>query len=109
MIRNFNDRERSLLLKFITGAGRLMQTQTVRVDLKSHWNDDKFPIAHTCGYSVDCPSYSTQEIMEKKYRIAIEMCGEIDDDGDYMDDYGGSSSGRGHSSDEDRSGSASRQ
>lgn len=100
MIRNFSNHERSALLKFITGSSRLSNSR-IRISVYDCKSDGEFPIGHTCGYSCDCPAYSSQEEMDRHFRIAIEMCGEIDDDGGYVSDYGDSSSGRGHSSDYD--------
>lgn len=94
LVRNFNNSERSKLLKFITGSSRLNQTTRIRIDVKSYQGDESFPIGHTCGYSCDVPQYSSQKVMEDRFRVAIEMCGEIDDDGNYVSDYGSSSSGR---------------
>ena len=38
---------------------------------------------------MDMPGYSTVEIMTKMVLIAVRLCGDIDDDGSYMeDDYG---------------------
>lgn len=66
------------------GPGR-----TLYVEIQSTDNEDEYPIGHTCGESVDMPSYESQEIMERQMRIAMLTCGEIDDDGDYYgSDYG---------------------
>ena len=59
-----------MLLKFITGSSRLTLDERVHVSVGGS-DDNKFPIGHTCGYSVDCPAYSTLEIMMKKFRIAM--------------------------------------
>ena len=41
---------------------------------------EDLPQAHTCFFTLDIPPYKTLEIMTKKIKIAIEMCGEIDTD-----------------------------
>lgn len=81
-----------MLLKFITGSSRMGPNRRLYI-AGSASDDNMYPIGHTCGESVDCPIYSTQAIMEERFRTAISTCGEIDDDGDYYgseDSYGGS-------------------
>ena len=41
---------------------------------------------------MDVPKYSSVEVMTEKVLIAARLCGEIDDDGEYLNDddsYGG--------------------
>ena len=84
MIRDFSNKERQLLLKFITGSSRLGPNRHVNLNLDYDTDcDNRYPVGHTCGESVDIFNYSTLEIMKDKFRTAILTCGEIDDDGDY--------------------------
>lgn len=45
--------------------------------------DGRFPVGHTCGNMMDLPHYSSKSIMKERLLTAINLCGEIDDDGDY--------------------------
>ena len=46
----------------------------------------RFPVGHTCGNSLEFHVFGEKEAMKKRLLIAIRLCGEIDDDGDYLDD-----------------------
>ena len=39
------------------------------------------PIAHTCGFSIEMPKYTTLEVMVKKVMWAMQNCGSVDADG----------------------------
>ena len=100
MIRDFSNKELQLLIKFITGSSRLGPNRQIYVSVEGE-GDERYPIGHTCGESVDCPTYSTVEIMKERFRTAILTCGEIDDDGDYYgSEYGEESDGEGRNSDD---------
>jgi hypothetical protein len=83
MIRTFNYNERQALLKFITGSSRLGLSRQVEISLGKE-DDEQLPVAHTCNEELDLPKYSSLEIMTKKVKLAMSLCGEIDDDGEYM-------------------------
>ena len=85
MVRDFNNKERQLLVKFITGSSRLGPGRVINLNYYDSQDDRKYPIGHTCGESVDIWNYSTLEIMTEKFRTAISSCGEIDDDHNYYD------------------------
>jgi hypothetical protein len=40
----------------------------------------QYPIAHTCGFSVDVPLYTNLEMMIERITTAINICGQIDND-----------------------------
>lgn len=52
-------------------------------------DDNYLPRAHTCYFTIDLPKYSTPEIMKKQLLIAVEFCGEVDDDGGANSSAGG--------------------
>lgn len=84
MIKDFSNKERQLLLKFITGSSRLGPNRRINLNLEYYHDcDERYPVGHTCGESVDIYNYSSLEIMKDRFRTAIKICGEIDDDGDY--------------------------
>lgn len=96
MILQMTNAERSLLLRFITGSSRVDPSETVRIDFQNisgdgeiSWEDieeykanpqtnpqnQQYPIAHTCGFSVDVPLYTSLEMMTEKMITAINICG----------------------------------
>jgi hypothetical protein len=83
MVREFSQSELQLLLKFVTGSRRIAPYGSSMMRLNFHGEniDNQYPVGHTCGKSCDVPSYSTAEIMKERFKIAISLCGEIDDDG----------------------------
>lgn len=92
MILDFSNKERQLLLKFITGSSRMGPNRRLYISYAGD-EDKSYPIGHTCGESVDCPNYRTVEIMKERFRTAMLTCGEIDDDGDYYGSEYGSDDG----------------
>jgi hypothetical protein len=82
---NFNEEEREQFLRFCWGRSRLPiakdgWTHPFTVTTK-RGNDDALPSAHTCFFQIDVPRYSSQKIMEKRLRIAINWGNSaIDDD-----------------------------
>lgn len=86
-VREFTYNERQALLKFITGSSRLGVGRRIEIEIQEDTGDETLPIAHTCNESLDLPDYSSVEIMKQKIRMAMNLCGEIDDDGGYMSDY----------------------
>lgn len=90
MIRDFSNKERQMLLKFITGSSRLGPNRKIylNLDYDDENVDNRYPVGHTCGESVDIYNYSTLDVMKARFRTAILSCGEIDDDGNYYNDDG---------------------
>jgi len=84
-LSNFNEEEQEQFLRFCWGRSRLPVakdgwTHPFTVHTK-RGNDDDLPTAHTCFFQIDVPRYSSQEIMEKRLRIAINWGNSaIDDD-----------------------------
>ena len=92
MVEEMENKDRQLLLKFMCGRSRLEPGSKQRIDFKNDRDmgeNARLPIGHTCGNSMDMPRYETLEIMTKKVLIAIRLCGEIDGDEGYMEEYGG--------------------
>ncbi len=82
----FNNEERSALIRFTWGRSRLPLTAegfTQRFKIQSFDRsppDSYFPIAHTCFFSLELPRYSSIEIMKERLRYAIFNCHAIDAD-----------------------------
>jgi len=93
-------------LKFITGNSRLTPDEKITISEDCEDSDEygyeseresenenkdvdkKFPVGHTCGNSMDLPSYSNAATMKDRLLTAIQTCGEIDADGSDYGDYG---------------------
>lgn len=85
-MNEFNNEERSALIKFTWGRSRLPLTAAGFSQRFKLQNFDKspadsyFPVAHTCFFSLELPRYSTLEIMKERLRYAIFNCEAIDGD-----------------------------
>jgi len=85
-LEEFNQEERSALVRFTWGRSRLPLTAagfTQRFKLQSFGHtpiDSHFPVAHTCFFSLELPAYSTLAIMKDRLRYAIFNCEAIDAD-----------------------------
>ena len=84
-LSNFSDEEKEDFLRFCWGRSRLPiaedgWTHPFTV-VSKRGDDDTLPSGHTCFFQIDIPRYSTQEIMEKRLKIALTWGnGAIDDD-----------------------------
>ena len=86
---DFTDEQRGQYLSFVWGRSRLptsakdfedkhkINSRSMNTD-KSR--DDKFPVAHTCFFTLDLPAYTNKATMLQKLSIAIQFCGGIDGD-----------------------------
>ena len=85
-INEFNQLERSALVRFVWGRSRLPLTAaafTQRFKLQAFSRspaDSYFPVSHTCFFSLELPAYSSLEIMKDKLRYACFNCEAIDGD-----------------------------
>ncbi|KAK8836315.1 hypothetical protein M9Y10_039650 [Tritrichomonas musculus] len=68
-------KQRSLLLKFITGLTKLPKSDhNFRIIVSDRFETDKLPEAATCFNTLFLPEYSSPEIAMKMIIIAIESC-----------------------------------
>jgi hypothetical protein len=86
MFEAFDQDDRKRYLKFVWGRTKIpIDTSNLsnkhQFNVYTHMGDTALPESHTCFFTLDCPPYKTLELMTKKFKTAIEMCGEID--GDY--------------------------
>jgi E3 ubiquitin-protein ligase HERC1 len=85
MFEAFTQEERAKYLKFLWGRSRI-PSDVSRLEYKhqlryySSHTTDSLPLTHTCFFQIDIPPYSSLEIMTKRFKTAIEFCGEIDTD-----------------------------
>jgi hypothetical protein len=85
-LKEFNEEERSALVKFTWGRSRLplkgsdfSQRFKLQTFNKSP-ADNYYPVSHTCFFSLELPRYSSLQIMKEKLRYAIFNCEAIDGD-----------------------------
>ena len=55
MVCQFSNKERQLLLKFITGQSRL--TQKIEIEVDNDFENGQYPMGHTCGWTLSMPPY----------------------------------------------------
>lgn len=85
-MQQFSHEERQLFMRFTWGRSRLPLTLegfTQRFRLQRFNKsppDNYFPVAHTCFFSLELPSYSSEEIMKQRLSYAIRNCTAIDAD-----------------------------
>jgi hypothetical protein len=85
-MEEFSQEERSTFLRFVWGRSRLplnLESFNQKFKIQSFQKspaDSYFPLAHTCFFSLELPSYSSLEIMKNKLRYAIFNCQSIDGD-----------------------------
>ena len=85
-MEEFEQEERAAFLRFVWGRSRLpldLESFHQKFKIQSSQKspaDSYFPLAHTCFFSLELPSYSSLEIMKNKLRYAIYNCQAIDGD-----------------------------
>jgi len=86
ILEEFSEEERSTFLRFVWGRSRLPLTadgfsQRFKLQLFGKQPADQYlPVAHTCFFSLEFPSYSSLEVAKEKLRYAIYNCQAIDGD-----------------------------
>ena len=86
ILDEFSEEERSTFLRFVWGRSRLPLTadgftQRFKLQLFGKQPADQYlPVAHTCFFSLEFPSYSSLEVAKEKLRYAIYNCQAIDGD-----------------------------
>ena len=90
VLKSFTEAEKSSFLKFVWARSTLppvgfdfpqkMKIQSA-VGEDAAINPDLYlPKAHTCFFSINLPRYSSEQLMAKKLRYAMQNCGEMDAD-----------------------------
>ncbi|KAJ0392770.1 hypothetical protein P43SY_009330 [Pythium insidiosum] len=88
VLSEFSDEQKSSFLRFVWGRSRLPThaadfTQDFKISglpRAAGRPDAYLPIAHTCFFSIDLPSYSSRDVMREKLLYAITHCQSIDAD-----------------------------
>jgi hypothetical protein len=93
VIEHFNETQRSLLLKFITGIDRLPVTGFSGLSCKPKIAvlqslAGKLPTSSTCSNFLKLPPYANIEELERKLLMAIELAGNLDYEHGLQDDEG---------------------
>ena len=90
-LRSFTNEQRSLFLRFVWGRSTLppspeeftekfcISLMRRSEDLGEDLSEDRvLPHAHTCGFQIELPQYSSEKIMREKLLYAITNCHDID-------------------------------
>uniref|UniRef100_A0A7S3K931 HECT domain-containing protein n=1 Tax=Euplotes crassus TaxID=5936 RepID=A0A7S3K931_EUPCR len=87
VFKAFSNEEKSRFLKFVWGRDRLPIKSKLKAEFKldmyhnsSAANDAKLPTSATCYFRLYIPNYTTDEICRSQLLLAINSCGEIDND-----------------------------
>ncbi|KAF7458238.1 hect-domain (ubiquitin-transferase) domain-containing protein [Cryptosporidium felis] len=86
VLETFNNEQLQKLLRFVSGRSRLPQINNNSSDWKFSINydnpdsiqDNRLPIATTCGFRLSLPRYSSIEILRSRLLYAINNCVAID-------------------------------
>lgn len=87
-LRSFSNEQRSLFLRFVWGRSTLppsseeftekfcvSRLEPPGIDISE---DQMLPQAHTCGFQIELPRYSSEKVMREKLLYAITNCIDID-------------------------------
>ena len=90
-LESFNEEEKSLYLKFVSGRARLPDIRGInylhKIQKLNKRNPDNYmPTSTTCYFTLSLPPYSSYEILRDKLRYAIHNCSSID--ADFVPDEG---------------------
>jgi len=84
-LRSFTAQQRSMFLRFVWGRSRLPAQSDFRnfslAKMGREPADNYLPVAHTCGFGLDLPTYTNEEVLKAKVLYAITQCQGIDLDG----------------------------
>lgn len=83
VLKEVSAKDRSQFLRFVWGRSRLPSGRDFKRFkltqlIKAGSPDAYLPVAHTCFFQLDLPSYSSKEIMREKFLYAITHCQAID-------------------------------
>jgi hypothetical protein len=97
MMEEMSDEDRFKVLRFASGLSRLPLSRedfakpfTIATVSRGRAADRLLPFAHTCGFQLDLPEYSSMEVMRERMSYVM-ACNEIDGDqggGDVVGDWG---------------------
>ena len=83
ILKEITPKDRCQFLRFVWGRSRLPVSREFKkfkiTQLNKGGNPDVYmPVAHTCFFQIDLPTYSSKEIMKEKFLYAITHCQAID-------------------------------
>ncbi|KAH7648349.1 ubiquitin ligase with a HECT domain at the C-terminus [Cryptosporidium bovis] len=85
VLETFNNEQLQKLLRFVSGRSRLPQVNnssdwkfSINYDNPDTIQDNRLPIATTCGFRLSLPRYSSIEILRSRLLYAINNCVAID-------------------------------
>ena len=80
-MESLSNREQSAFIRFAWGRSRLPPAKDFTTQMRLTPNSDsRLPIAHTCFFSIELPSYSSKEVLQRRLLYAIHNCQEVDGD-----------------------------
>lgn len=76
VLESFSDDYRSLFIRFVWGRSRLPPLKIWKRTFKlvrKEGSLDNLPVAHTCFFHLDLPSYEDEEVLKQKLLTAINF------------------------------------
>jgi len=75
-LEEFNDEERKMFLKFLTGSDRspLRGLSDIKMTITRNGDGLHLPASHTCFNHLLLPDYKNRSVMRKKLKEAIQYC-----------------------------------
>ena len=86
MENDFSQQDLKAFVRFTWGRSRLPLTragfhQMLKIQRTTRSPADSYlPVAHTCFFSIELPSYSSKEVLQRRLLYAIHNCQEVDGD-----------------------------
>ncbi len=76
IVHNLNEEEKKKLLRFVTGSDRSpiggLKNLQIIIQKSGGDGDDRLPSSHTCFNTLLIPNYSSREIMQARFAIALD-------------------------------------
>ncbi len=84
-LHSFSAQEKQDFIRYVWGQSRLPYneedfTMKFKIAPAASDNNGALPVSHTCFFTLDCPRYTSYEILREKLIYAMKNCMEIDAD-----------------------------
>ena len=83
MLKSWSQAKLAKLLWFITGSSQLpvdgfagLKKSGLVIQIERALRPNRVPEAHTCFAILDLPEYTTVDLMEQMFSLALDMCNE---------------------------------
>lgn len=81
IMNEFTQEERRAYVRYAWGRSRLTQFESEPHKLSKQYDQDSFPLAHTCFFEVELPECKSKEDLRHRVSFAMFECGDIVEEG----------------------------